>query len=249
MNHHESLLWIRINYPESSWIADEPPWIYGELPWILAEVVIVSGCYLLPPKRLVTFHACSSPKRLQWVSVNRFGRYSTVIVDSGTFGLMIGSPGQACHHFTRINLGVSDIDFSRGGFGVWFIYAGPNLKPHKNQSHLWDGRAWWPEATQCAWQKALPKRVKRKTFSGAKTWCKTIRVQVNGGRNGSLTMLVYQRKHQSEACLLWHFCDFPGDLPIGLHNTCRPSTRAQQIPMNDLPGMLWRPCSGFGCHE
>jgi len=31
-----------------------------------------------------------------------------------------------------------------------------------------------------------------------------------------------------------------GDLPIGLHNTCRPSTTAQQIPMNDLPGMLWR---------
>lgn len=31
-----------------------------------------------------------------------------------------------------------------------------------------------------------------------------------------------------------------GDLPIGLHNTCRPSTTAQQIPMDDLPGMLWR---------
>lgn len=31
-----------------------------------------------------------------------------------------------------------------------------------------------------------------------------------------------------------------GDLPIGIHSTCSSGATAQQIPMEDLPGMLWR---------
>ncbi|CAK9063338.1 Retinoschisin (Fragment) [Durusdinium trenchii] len=31
-----------------------------------------------------------------------------------------------------------------------------------------------------------------------------------------------------------------GDLPIGVHSLCSPTVTAQQIPMDDLPAMLWR---------
>ncbi len=62
MNHHKPPWITTLKQHQLHWIilnCSEPPWIYGESPWIFAEMVIVSGYWLLPPTRLVTLDACT----------------------------------------------------------------------------------------------------------------------------------------------------------------------------------------------